>query len=660
MMPMKSLAVRFVLYFFCAAIFIDCSFAEPRLPHIFSDHMILQREQPIAVWGWAEPSEKIKVTLGSASQETMAAADGTWKIALAKMPAGGPFTLTVKGQTTIVLKDVLVGEVWVASGQSNMTYALGNATGAAEEVAKADYPQIRLFTVPQNVALSPQTDTLPASWNVCSPDSAKGFSAVAYFFARDLYKSLHVPVGIVLSAWSGSRGEEWVSQHSLAQNAELQPILQRWQDSPPEVKVFGETGSRVSLEFDDFDLLPKGEKAPTEKLANFDDGTVETSTGGSWSYNWTKARDLEFELASPGRRGKGYSARIHGHADGASDSRLQAIFHSGGGAADMSAYRGVRFWMRGQGSFQFQALQPTIYDWDYYTTENIQATPEWTEVTVLFKDLKQSGWGVQNEFTPQALTGIQIISMPTVGEPDRPPSGLYGGMIAPLLNYRIRGAIWYQGEGNTGRSIQYRRLLPALIENWRSGWRENDFPFGIVQLPNHGSSPEFGDSIWAEMREAQLLTAKKVANTGLAVTIDVGDPRNLHPPNKEPVGARLALWALATTYGRTGVYSGPRYEKSRVEGGAVRVRFQFVGSGLEARGGELQGFSVAGADKVFRKARARIAGDEVIVESAEVPVPVAVRYAWTSSPSCNLYNKEGLPASPFRTDDWPVASSGKE
>jgi sialate O-acetylesterase len=233
-------------------------------------------------------------------------------------------------------------------------------------------------------------------------------------------------------------------------------------------------------------------------------------------------------------------------------------------------------------------------------------------------------------------------------------------MIAPLQNYRVRGAIWYQGEGNTWRAHQYRKLLPALINGWRKGWNEGDFPFLIVQLPNHGTSPELGDSIWAELREAQLQTIKNVPKTGLAVTIDVGEEKDLHPPRKAEIGERLALWALGTAYGKAIVYSGPLYDSMKVEGDQIRIRFRNGGSGLDAKGGALKGFAIAGADRKFHWADARIADDTVIVSLPSVPNPQAVRYAWAGSPECNLYNKEGLPASPFRTDDWPGASDANQ
>lgn len=576
------------------------------------------------------------------------------------MHAGGPFTLMVRGKKTVEVKDVLLGEVWIASGQSNMTYALSAATGATEEIPAANYPQMRFFTVPKKIALAPQENTRPASWEICTPDTAKIFSAVAYFFGRHLHKALHVPIGLILSAWPGTAGEEWTDPDSLRREAVLRPIVQRWEAMPAEAKNFAAEPVEISLEFDDFELLPAAGSAGTATLfSNFDDGGSRTETGGVWTYNWPDAAETTFDLVTPGRGGTGYAARVAGKLDGASSSNLQATFTSDGSPADLSAFIGIRFWFRTKGAFQFQMLQPTISDWDNYSAEMIRGTPEWQEVTIWFKDLKQAGWGVSEPFTPNALSGFVLNIMAPFGDPERPPSGLYHGMMAPLEKYRIRGAIWYQGEANTWRAEQYRTLLPSLIQGWRKGFGEPDFPFLIVQLPNLGTRAPLGDSTWAELRDAQLGTAKTVPNTGLAVTIDVGDPKNLHPPRKAEVGDRLALWALGTTYGRKIVYSGPIYESMKITGNEVHIRFRYVGDGLEVRGQAFEGFSIAGADRRFHWADARIEGDEVVVSSKEVVSPVAVRYGWAGSPECNLYNKNGLPASPFRTDDWPGASAGK-
>jgi sialate O-acetylesterase len=631
--------------------------ADPVLPHLFSEHMVLQREVAIPIWGWADSGEKITVSLAGQIAETVAGADRRWTVALRPMQAGGPFTLTIHGKKTVEIKDVMFGEVWVASGQSNMVYALSGAADAESEIPKAVNPLVRFFTVAKRISLTPQDDTLPANWELCSPDTAKRFSAVAYFFARDLYNALNVPIGIVLSAWPGTAAEEWTTPDELRRESILAPIVQRWEALPADVKSFAARPTEFSLEFDDFELLSEN-PGPSSSLllSNFDDGTSRTATGGSWSYVWADAPYSALELVSPGRNGSKYAGRVAGKLDGASSSQLLASFHADGSPADLRAYSGIRFWVRGNGMLQVQLLQPSISDWDNYSVESVRATGDWKQITVSFKDLKQDGWGVAKPFTPESLSGIRIVGMTPAGDPDRPPSGLYEGMITPLKNFRIRGAIWYQGEANTGRAYQYRTLLPALIRGWRQAWGEGDFPFLVVQLPNQGSSPELGDSIWAELREAQLFTQRSVPNTGLAVTIDVGDAKNLHPPRKAEVGQRLAAWALGTTYGKEIEYAGPLYGSMKISGHEIRINFTHTGTGLEAQGEQLKGFAIAGADRKFHWADARIEHDTVIVSSSDVSAPVAVRYAWAGSPECNLYNKEGLPASPFRTDDWPGAS----
>ena len=636
-------------------------YAEPMLPHLFSDHMVLQRDADIHVWGWADPGEKVSVSLAGSTKAANADGQGRWKIDLPPKQAGGPFILRVQGKKAVEFKDVMIGEVWVASGQSNMTYALSGATGAAEEIPKAVYEGIRFFTTPQKISLTPEKDTLPAEWMVCSPETAKTFSAVSYFFARDLHRVLGVPVGIILSSRPGTAAEEWTDPESLRGEPALESILKAWDAAPANAKTLAARPLEFSLEFDDFELLPQpSDTGSPVGLSDFNDGTSRTSTGGDWTYGWKDSPGATFELVAPGRGGKGYAARVSGTLDEASSSRLQANFRADLSAADMSRFSGIRFWVRGSGQFQLELLQPTISDWDNYAAEIIHATPEWKQVTILFKDVRQEGWGVSKPLTLQSLTGFVLGNLTSAGDPDRPPSGLFQGMIAPLQEYRIRGALWYQGEGNTWRAYQYRKLLPALIAGWRKCWAEGDFPFLIAQLPNHGSSPELGDSIWAELREAQFLTAQTVPNTGLAVAIDVGEEKNLHPPRKEEIGHRLALWALGTTYGKQIVYSGPLHDSMKIDGERVRIHFQHTGGGLEAHGGPLKGFTIAGSDHIFHWAEARIEGDTIVVSSPEVKAPVAVRYAWASSPECNLYNKEGLPASPFRTDDWPEISAGKK
>jgi len=625
--------------------------ADPTLPGLFTDHMVLQQERAIPIWGWADPGERVVVTLGGQSRHAVASPDRRWNVLLSPMKAGGPFLMAVRGKKTVLIKDVMLGEVWVLSGQSNMTFALNNATGAETEIPKANYPEIRLFTVPQKSALHPQRDS-PSSWEICTPETSREFSAVGYFFGRELHNRLGVPIGLIHSSWPGTGAEEWASLPSLHSDPQLAPILEGWQDAPGESKYLATHAAEFRIEFDDFEFL-KRDSGPAVPFSDFDDGKSRNALGGSWTYTWKTAPNTAFQLTQPGRRGSGYGAQVSGKLEAGDSARLGASFSPDLFPADLSAYVAIRFYCRGKGYFRFRSLQPTVTDWDDYSTSAFQATPDWQAITIWFKDLKQEGWGVTMPFTPQALSGLALEMVRAPEDIARPPAGLFNGMIAPLIPYSIRGAAWYQGEGNARKAYQYRRLLPAVIKGWREAWGEGDFQFLIVQLPNYGAhGVQADENAWAELREAQLMTLQ-VPNTGLAVTIDLGEGDDLHPHQKAEVGRRLALWALGTTYAEDVVYSGPLYDAMKLENGRIRISFKHLGGGLEARRGTLRGFAVAGADKRFHWAEAIIDGDTVVVSSPAVPDPVAVRYAWGGNPDCNLYNRNGLPASPFRTDDWP-------
>jgi sialate O-acetylesterase len=618
--------------------------------------MVLQRAREIHIWGMAEAGEDIKVTLAGNARSIKTDSEGHWSVHLPAMSAGGPFTLTIQGKKNIAVKDVMIGEVWIASGQSNMNFELSGSVGGAAEVMNADYPQIRLFTVPQKISLQPQQNTLPAAWRICSPETAKHFSAVGYYFARDLYKNLGVPIGIVESAWPGTTIEEWIDPEALRQDAPLKPVVDQRDASNSEGRSFVGARRPFELEFDDFELIrDPGAAVEAFPFSNFDDGSTHNATGGYWTYDWQSAPATAFELVTPGRGGKGFSARISGSLDESDSSGFTAKFKLDGSPLDLSTYSGLRFWVRGQGQFRVRTLEPTITDVDDYATALFHVTAGWQPITIWFRDLRQEGWGVSLPFTQNLLTGFSIESLSTVGYPPRPVSGLFDGMIAPLLSYPFRGVIWYQGESNALKAHQYRTLLSALITSWRKASHQNRFPFLIVQLPNHGAVPDQPtESAWAELREAQLLTARYLPDTGIAVTIDVGDPSDVHPHRKAEVGHRLALWALGTTYAEPIIYSGPLYQAMEIKESQIRIRFSNVGTGLDANDGTpLRGFAIAGADRTFHWADATIDGDSVVVSSSQVPAPVAVRYAWADSPPCNLFNKEGLPASPFRTDDWP-------
>src|SRR5579863_1851219 len=442
------------LWVFACSLF---CWADPVLPTLISDHMVVQQGREIRIWGQADTGETLTVSLAGHTATTTADARHQWSVRLPALSAGGPFTLTVQGNKKIEIKDVMIGEVWIASGQSNMTFSLDGAEGAATEVPKANYPQIRLFTVPRKIALSPQEDTLPARWKICTPDNAKDFSAVAYFFAREIHRTQHVPVGVVESAWPGTAIEDWIAPDTLRSDVDLKPVFEPWNRATPDEKKFAENSLPLELEFDDFELIPATAGGASKMLANFDDGTARVSTGGTFSYGWEDAPDAPFELISPGRGKVGFAARVAGRLDGTQDSILKANYKLDGAAIDLSSYAGIRFWVRGNGSFRFRSKQPTVTDWDDYATPVMKASSDWKPVTVLFRDLRQDGWGVTLPLTQDALSGFSLENLTTVEYATIPVSGLYEGMITPLLPSAFRGALWYQGESNALKAHQYRK-----------------------------------------------------------------------------------------------------------------------------------------------------------------------------------------------------------
>lgn len=500
--------------------------ADVRLPSVFGSHMVLQRDIPLPVWGTALPKERVTVEIAGHRESVRADKEGAWRVTLDPLDAGGPHVMKVSGENEIVLYDVMVGEVWLCSGQSNMEMMVQHCLNASDEVAAADIPMLRLFQVKNTVSPRPLPDC-EAEWKVCRPGTVGNFSAAAYFFGREIVGELDVPVGLIHASWGGTTAETWMTIAPLSTDPEFRFILYRWDD------VMKEKSQEVVDYFNEM---------------------------GEWH------EDLYHQLYS--------------------------------------------------GMYNNRPIIPP---------------------------------------RPAPETPVPIMWLPHV------PTWLYNGMIAPLVPYAIRGALWYQGESNAGRAYQYRRLFPALIDDWRRVWEQGDFPFVYTQISSYGARrTEPAESEWAELREAQLMTLE-VPNTAMAVTIDIGEADDIHPKNKQEVGRRLALAALGTVYGRDIVYSGPLYESVRFEEGRAYVRFRHTGSGLCAPVGEsVRGFAVAGEDGVFHLAKAMIADDEVIVWSGDVPEPVSVRYGWDMNPDCNLYNREGLPASPFRTDSLPGLTADKK
>jgi len=467
--------------------------------------MVLQRDKPIHIWGWSDPGEKVSVTLHGISRAVAGDSLGNWSLFLPPESSGGPYQIIVSGSNKIVLDDVLIGDVWFASGQSNMEFPLKGWPGAplkdsAQEIAHAGQPQIRLLHIPQKAADFPLFNSA-ASWTVCSPETAANFSAVAYFFGRELAARERVPIGLIDATWGGTVAEAWTSLEAISADAGLMPVFA------------------------------------------------------------TRAHMMETQ-------------------------------------GEMTAILAKE---RREDQAAKQAGQPAPkHTW--------HPAPE--------------SWA---------------------------PAALFNGMVAPVTPYTIKGVIWYQGESNSKLAFapMYAKLFPALIADWRARWREGNFPFLFVQISSFTSDPT---EAWAIIREAQRRSLS-VENTAMAVTIDIGDPDNVHPPDKQTVGARLALAARALAYGESVEYSGPLFRQAAPEADGIRIWFDHTAHGLVAKGGALQGFEIAGDDGRFATATARIDGETIVVSNPQVTDPKHVRYGWANAPVVNLFNSEGLPASPFTSED---------
>jgi len=619
------------------------------LPEIFSDHMVLQRDQANPIWGWAAPEERISIDVGGRHYETVANQDGTWRLDLEPMAAGGPFVINVRGENLLRIEDVLVGEVWFGSGQSNMQFSVGSTARAPQTIGASLNPDIRLFKVVQHSALEPASHN-PSKWAACSPSTVSGFSAVAYFFGTEIQKSLGVPVGLIDSSWGGTNAEEWTRHRELESDPMFAAILERWKAVPEETQHLFSGNFEVELSLDDLIFLPENPTDAPLVLDDFEDGDLINRLFGRWTASapspWG-SRNMTVEgesnpslhFAASSRPGGGNSVRVD---------------YTPGRYIDLSRYGALQFRCRGKGFLKVRSIQPDVTDSDDYATEMIPLTSDWRTLTVHFEELAQAGWGKQQAFTPKRLSGAIFEVSPARSMP-RPPSGLFDGMVAPFLPFGVKGALWYQGEGNAGRAYQYRYLLPTMIQSWRSSWSTPELPFLVVQLPGYRqrvASPSESD--WAELREAQLMTARSDNRVELAVTIDLGEDDDVHPREKQEVGHRLALLARNRVYGQQIVASGPIYQSFEQKGNAIRIRFTGIGTGLVSAGGDpLRGFTIAGEDRRFVPAEARIEGDSVIVWAKGIEAPASVRYAWADNPDFSLYNAEGLPASPFRTDDWP-------
>ena len=642
------------------------SAAEVRLPALVGSHMVLQRDRPSRVWGWAAAGEAVRVSLGGVSREANAGADGRWSVELPARPAGGPFELTIAGRNTITLEDVWVGEVWVGSGQSNMEWPLARATGGPE-AARAGCDGLRLFTVARATSLRPKDD-VSGQWVACDATTAPGFSAVAFYFGLELQRALGVKVGLVHSSWGGTPAEAWTSREALAAEKTLAPMVADFDAALSDAVAQRAFAARLAA----------WEKANYHQDAGNDGASSGWQKPETATPDWSRMDvPQQWENAGLAIDGAVWFRRVIEVPAGWAGKELRLSL----GALDdfdTTYFAGEEVGHTGSETPGYWSLPRK------YTVPGRLARPGSTVVAVrVFDHYGNGGWsGAAPDLwlAPADATAPAIplagpwqykverslppatpdfATQPRALSPDNPnsPTVLYGAMVAPLTPLAIRGVVWYQGESNAGAAHQYRTLFPALVRDWRRAWGQGDFPFLFVQLANfmpRAAAP--GESAWAELREAQTMTLA-LPHTGMAVAIDIGETGDIHPKNKQDVGRRLALWALADTYGTPLVKSGPLYESVSVEGGALRVRFRHAAGLRTSDGSAPRAFAVSGANRAWHRAEARIDGETVVVSSPAVEKPVAVRYAWADNPDATLQNGQGLPASPFRSDDWPGLTS---
>lgn len=620
--------------------------AEVRLPRLLSDGVVLQRDAEVSIWGRAADGEAVSAWLDDRRVGSTVADAGRWRLFVPAQPAGGPHVLRIEGDNTVRVRNVWFGDVWVASGQSNMELSMQRVRGRfAADVASADYPLIRQFDVPRGYDfVAPHADFDQGQWVASTPETVLEFSAVAWFFARDLHERYGVPIGILSSSYGGTTVEGWMSEAALESFPEHREAVRRLRD----------TGYLQSL----LDADRRAQAGWDARVAGNDAGLAD---GAPWS--GPQHDDTSWEtIRVPGL----WAGTALDGIDGAAWFRRAVMLPAelAGRRAALELGRIVDAdvtWVNGI------EVGATTYE---YPPRRYRVPPgvlrEGRNV-IAVRVVNQRGTGGFVTDKPYELRiGAERIDLAgewryrigSAVEPLPPPRfvpwhqplGFYSAMLAPLTNMTIKGVIWYQGESNVGRAAEYRRLFPAMIRDWRRQWGQGNFPFLFVQLANYlAASPEPTGSAWASLRDAQR-SALSVAATGMAVAIDVGEWNDIHPAEKKIVGERLALLARELAYGEPDVVSsGPAFRSLHGGDGRLAVTFDHMGSGLEARGGPLQGFAVAGRDRDWRWARAVIDGDTVIVSSAEVPDPVAVRYAWADNPvRANLYNREGLPASPFQ------------
>jgi sialate O-acetylesterase len=629
--------------------------AQLRLPTLVADHMVLQRDVKIPVWGWAAPGEHIKVTFKNKTYHAVANQSGKWALTLAPSVAAGPFELIVKGANQqIVIKDVLVGDVWICSGQSNMVFDFNNGRARAlyaRDIATSANDQIRQILVPRNTSPVPLEQFKKAEWKSAGPEILNAFSAAAYFFARELYEKNKVAIGLINTSWGGTKAEAWLSEEGIKAFPQFENEVKLLKDTAQ----VGRNIRQHQLMVSDWHLKNKtADKGYAGNQANwagidyndkpwkstqlpvmFDKIGLNNTFGVIWFRREIdipeklSGKDAILKLGSVDDEDESFvnGERVGGYANREKAREHQVPGRLIKGGKNTIAVRVINW----NGPGGFAGDMPMMLD---FGTGKVPIQGEWKYEIGRKTNQLPGNYNVQDLST-----------------------SIYNGMIAPLFPYAIKGVIWYQGESNGTRGREYRDLFPAMIADWRLKWKQGDFPFIFQQLVNFKPAVQQpAESEWAELREAQLMTTTRSPNTAMAVGIDIGEADDIHPVNKLDVGKRLALAARKLAYGETNlIASGPTYQSSKTAGNAMILTFSNTGSGLAAKDGQaLRYFTIAGADQKFYWAKAVIKNNKtIVVSSIDVPFPLAVRYAWADNPEgCNLINKNGLPASPFRTDNW--------
>lgn len=675
--------------------------ADVKVPAVIADNMVLQQSASVPIWGWADPGEEVAVTPSWMTQavKTRGGADGSWRV-MVQTPAASAtvgtaadakpgvsakplfkkFTVTISGKNTLTINNVLIGEVWLCSGQSNMEWPLAATDGAEEAIQNANYPYIRLFTVGNAVAVTPQKDCA-GQWSMCSPESAKNFSAVGYHFGEILYKTLDVPIGVIASDWGGTPAEAWASETTMRTFPEFAGQLKMCEEI--RARQQGGGGSEQAdfaawlKQLDETDVGSRDPKIDPRGgwfAPGYDDSAwTAINVPGEWGgdlanfdgFMWMRT-DFEIPGGDAGAKFDNVVLTMGPIDD------CDTVWVNGVRVAD--SMKGDMFNKPRQYKLPAGTIKPgrnviAIRVLDTGVTGGVTGDPALnalhiktgadTETAVplakAWRGMKGSAWSELPK-RPQTLAPSPWLA-----------SNLYNGMIAPIAGYGMRGALWYQGESNRDRAFQYRLLFPAMITDWRMQWAraigggatdKNVFPFYFVQIAPFGYGGDTGQA--AELREAQTRTLA-LPNTGMAVTMDIGNPADIHPRNKIDVARRLSLWALAKTYGREGIeYSGPMYKSMRVQNNRVFLSFDHAEKGLDSGGAPLTCFTIAGEDGKFVPAQASIEGKEIAVWNSDLLKPVAVRFAWGAADQPNLKSKAGLPAPSFRTDDWPMITQPKE